>query len=332
MFVHLPSKEQHQLIIFTAITLWSRTLVTLYVIPRVRDFIALFNRNSPEGHNSALSTEREHVQGGGPIHLPRCDPEENLWPYYVMHVQKWQINQPTTTATHNVLNKLEFDQLTEEGLLRLFQTVGLNYNNSHDLRLNLLPAGPAIRDMYSDYVLPDVTVGQLSLEESKCHSSILRSQLQKLRCKSKDLDKEVHSMYAARRQRSVGSREIDSPTRSITDAILELDHVRHITRQHTIWLEKVEAHKKVQYKRAKSALPTTIHFPIGHTPYVPLETSTMTTRSAQITWDDINIKQTVQTPAPAVIETYKPAQDALMRVPVTTEPFETMAILMEDIS
>ena len=136
--------------------------------------------------------------------------------------------------------------------------------------INLLPAGPAIRDMYSDFVLPDVPVGQLSLEESKCHISILHSQLQKLRCKSRDLDKEVHSMYAARRQSSVGSRDIATPTRTITDAILELDHVRYIMRQHSMRLEKVEAHKKVQYKRAKNALPTQIHFPIGHTPYVPL--------------------------------------------------------------
>ena len=147
MFVHLPYKRQQQLIIFTAITLWGRPLVTLYVLPRVRTFMALFNRTIPDGHNSTLPTEREHVQGGGPIHLPRCDPEENLWPYYVMHVQKWQDIHPTTTATHNVLNRLEFDRLTDDELLRLFQTVGLDFDNRHDLIINVLPDGQDIQNM-----------------------------------------------------------------------------------------------------------------------------------------------------------------------------------------
>ena len=64
-----------------------------------------------------------------------------------------------------------------------FRALGFQFTRPEELLLQLLPAGEAISLLNTDFLLPDTTVKNLSLEEAICHERILNSQILKLGCK-----------------------------------------------------------------------------------------------------------------------------------------------------
>ena len=136
-----------------------------------------------------------------------------------------------------------------------FRSLGFHFTRPEELLLRLLPAGEAISMLYSDFVLPDTIIKNLTLEETICHNRILISQIQKLGCSRNKLLRERNDYYYRLRRGTASSETEDRP---IVDIVVDIQQVRLSYFLHKDRLIKISAHYKKKLFSDGKALPNTL--------------------------------------------------------------------------
>ena len=98
-------------------------------------------------HDETNLRQTNNSTGGGPplatnrrkAAIPQCHPEETLWPYYVIHVNKWNEQHKVGENTRKVLTQSEFEAKPKAWQHREFARLGLQFDCPEQLLLQLPP-------------------------------------------------------------------------------------------------------------------------------------------------------------------------------------------------
>jgi hypothetical protein len=86
---------------------------------------------------------------------------DSLWPYYVLNLNKWcQDNDDKTGHTQKTPTRQEFEAKTTSQQYQEFAKIGLVFNTSEELLLQILPIGQEISQLYTGYEIPEIQMAQ----------------------------------------------------------------------------------------------------------------------------------------------------------------------------
>ena len=285
-------------------------------------------------YSAAASTTPPARLLGGATHVPSCHPDEALWEYYVIHAHQKQHLKESNEPPYKVLTQQEFETLPKSKQHREFARLGFQFTCPAELLLQLLPLGAEISKMYTEYELPAIQVPYLTLQEALCHTRILHSQLTKLTCRRKQLQREMANLNKLKRLGSnfpdVVRRTKQAPMNN-TQLTLELYRVRHVITQHRTLLEAVQKRHKASLRNAKRSMPKELRIPIGHVPYSEAEDTDLTTGRPRITWTDVH-KPPNNRSLDTDIEVTSNTPNPLLHRPPILDPLSAMEQLMTDLN
>ena len=276
----------------------------------------------PPGHSAKLIRRPSSLLPHARVteDIPELNSDEDWWPMYVLAASTLAASGHDYPHEREILTKDAFSVLPGTHWQHELTAMGIDFNTTGPVILQLLPSITSIRLQYADLEAPPIDVSYLTLEEVLSHVRVVYHRIFRLKKTRTKTQKLLSRLHASVRKRRGFVAQGPSLQDQIDIQWLMLARTRKSIRQHTELHDRLCRKVKARLRESSKALPKTVRVPCDLPPIPTWNRFTLLDESDSLvrTWRDfLPPPQEVNTSVPTPPRTtYLPHHEPPLQAPL----------------